>query len=68
MYFDGKTIKSPDIVELLGVTLDKNISFKRHMQNICHKANNKMKALFRRNFAKPGTSASISRGIYIIKF
>ena len=68
MYFDGKTIKSPDIVKLLGVTLEKNISFKRHMQNICHKANNKTKALFRRNSAKPGTSTSISRGIYIIKF
>ena len=68
MYFDGKTFKSPDTVDLLGVTLDKNISFKRYMQNICHKANNKTKALFRRNSAKPGTSTSISRGIYIIKF
>ena len=45
MSFDEKTIKSSDAVELLGITLDKNISFKRHMQNICHKANNKTKAL-----------------------
>ena len=36
MSFDGKTIKSSDTVELLGITLDKNI---------CHKANNKTKAL-----------------------
>ena len=47
MSFDGKSIKSSDTVELLGITLDKNISFKRHIQNICHKANNKTKALFR---------------------
>ena len=54
MSFDGKTIKSLDTAELLGITLDKNIKFKRHMQNICPKANNKTKALFRirkfRNF------------------
>ena len=47
MPFDGKTIKSSDTVELLGITLEKNINFKRHIQNICHKANNKTKALFR---------------------
>ena len=40
-------IKSSDTVELLGITLDKNINFKRHIQNICHKANNKTKGLFR---------------------
>ena len=45
--FDGKTIKSSDTVELLGITLDKNINFKRHIQNICYKANSKTKALFR---------------------
>ena len=47
MFFDGKTIKSSDTVELLGITLDKNINFKRHIQNICRKANNKTKALLR---------------------
>ena len=45
MSFDGKTIKSSATVELLGITLDKNINFKQHMQNICRKANNKTKAL-----------------------
>ena len=34
--FDGKTIKSSDTVELLGITLDKNINFKRRIENICH--------------------------------
>ena len=47
MSFDGKTIKSSDTVELLGITLDKNINFNRHIQHICQKANNKTKALFR---------------------
>ena len=46
MSFDGKIIKSSDAVEL-GITLDKNINFKRHIQNICRKANNKTKALLR---------------------
>ena len=52
-FFDGKTITSSDTVELRGITLDKNIYFKRHIQNICHKANNKTKVLSRiRKFLK----------------
>ena len=47
MPFAGKTITSSDTVELLQINLDKNIKFKRHKQNICHKANNKTKALLR---------------------
>ena len=47
MSFDGKIIRSPDTVELLGITADKNINFKRHILNIYHKASNKTKALFR---------------------
>ena len=29
--FDGKTIKSSDSVELLGITLDKNINFTKYL-------------------------------------
>ena len=47
MYFDGKSIKSSDTVELLGITRDKNINFKLHIETICHKANNKSKSFFR---------------------
>ena len=47
MSFDGKTIKSSDRVELFWITLDKNINFKWHIQNIYLKANNKTKALLR---------------------
>ena len=54
MSFDGKTITSSDTVELFGITLDKNFIFKRHIQNICQKANNKTKTLFRtRKFLNP---------------
>ena len=47
MCFYGKTITSSDTVELLGITLEKNINFKQHIQKVCHKANKKTKALFR---------------------
>ena len=47
MSFVGKAIKSSSTVELLGITLDKNLNFKSHIENICCKANNKIKALFR---------------------
>ena len=51
---EEKTIKSSDTVELLGISLDKSLNFKRHIQNICHKANNKTKALFRlKKICKP---------------
>ena len=54
MSFDGKTIKSSDTIELLGITLNKNINFKRHIQNICRKANNETKVLLRiRKICKP---------------
>ena len=45
MSFEGQTTKSSDTVELLRFTLDKNINFKRDVQNISRKANNKTKAL-----------------------
>ena len=47
MSFVGKAIKSSSTVELLGITLDKNLNFKSHIENICCKANKKIKAIFR---------------------
>ena len=53
MSFNGKSITSSDTVGLLGITIDKNINLKWHIQNICHKANNRTKAFFRmRKFLK----------------
>ena len=43
--FVGKT-KSSGRVGLLGIALDKNVNFKSHIENICCKANNNIKALF----------------------
>ena len=46
MCFDRQTINLLARVNVFGITLDKNINFKWHMQNICHKANKEIKALF----------------------
>ena len=45
--FVGKAIKSSSTVELLDITLGKKLNFKSHIENICCKANNEIKALFR---------------------
>ena len=37
----GKVIRSCSTDELLGITSDKNLNFKTHIENICCKANNK---------------------------
>ena len=47
MSFDGKTVISSSTVELPDITLGKNLNFKSHIENICCKTNNKIKALFR---------------------
>ena len=47
MSFVGKAMKSTGTAELLGITLDKNLDFKSHIEDICCKGNNKIKALFR---------------------
>ena len=44
MSFDGETIKSSGTIELFGITPDKNISSKPHIQ-IFSQRNNKTKAL-----------------------
>ena len=51
MPITGEKVRSLNTVELLGVTSDKNITFKVHVENICCKVSNKIRALFRvRNF------------------
>ena len=46
MPFSGKAIKSSSTVAILGITLDKQLNFNSHIENICCKGNNKIKALF----------------------
>ena len=45
--FVGKAIKSSRTVELLGIALDRDLNFKSRIENVCCKANNNIKALFR---------------------
>ena len=67
MSFVGKAIKSSSQVELLSITLDKNLNFKSHIENICCKANNKIKALFRiRSFLTLEQAKVLAEAIYII--
>ena len=46
MSFVVKAIKSLSTVELRGITFDKNLDFKSHIDNLCCKANNKVKTIF----------------------
>ena len=38
------TVKEPDEVELLGITIDKTLNFKKHIKNLCHTAQHKLHA------------------------
>ena len=40
-------VKESDHVELLGITIDKHLSFKKHIENLCRNANLKPHALRR---------------------
>ena len=38
-------VKESDHVELLGITIDKHLDFKKHIENLCWNANYKQHAL-----------------------
>ena len=40
-------LKNCKEVEILGITLDRNLNFERHIKNICRKAGQKLSALLR---------------------
>ena len=44
---DGNDIESEDNQFLLGVTIDSNLSFNKHFNNLCKKASTKLNALAR---------------------
>ena len=44
---DGHVITSSENVKFLSVTIDKKLSFKEHISNLCKLANNKANALLR---------------------
>ena len=67
MSFYGKAIKSSSPVELIGITLDKNLNFKSHTENICSKANDKISYFSNSKFSYTQTSKGFDREVYIIK-
>ena len=38
------TVKEPDEVELLGITIDKTLNFKKRIKNLCRTAQHKLHA------------------------
>ena len=66
MSFARRTIKSSNTAELLGVTLDKNINFKSHIENICCKAYNKIRALLRARSFLTLEKAKVLADAYIL--
>ena len=66
--FFEKRVGSSNTVELLGVTLGKNINFKSHIKNICGKTNNNVRALSQvRNFLTFEQAKVFSKCICVIK-
>ena len=45
--FNNLAIKNSKEVEILGITLDRNMNFYTHIKNICRKAGQKLSALLR---------------------
>ena len=69
MIFDGNTIKSSGTVDLLGITLDKNINFKRHIENICCEENSKTKTDFCiKEFLNQEQAQNFGRDTYSAQF
>ena len=44
---NGLNLKNCKEVEVLGITIDRNLNFKGHIKNICRKAGQKLSALLR---------------------
>ena len=69
MSFIGKAIKSSSTADLRGITLDKNLSFKTHIENICCKTNSKTKAPFRiRSFLTLEQSKALTEAYVLSNF
>jgi len=47
LYFDGKALQPQDEIEILGVSYDKKLTFKTHIENIVRKASRKIASLRR---------------------
>ena len=62
-------IKESDCQQLLGITFDKNLNFKRHIEDLCRKANQKIHALARlSNYIDPVKSEILMNSFIISQF
>ena len=46
-YYDNFTLKNSNEEEMLGVTIDRKLTFLQHAKKMCHKADQKLSALLR---------------------
>ena len=46
-YYDNLTLKNSNEEEILGVTIDKKLTFHQHIKKMCRKAGQKLSALLR---------------------
>ena len=47
LHFQGNTIESSECLKLLGVTIDEQLNFNTHINEICKKASQKVDAILR---------------------
>ena len=47
LYYDNLTLKNSHEEEILGVTIDRKLTFHQHTKEICRKADQKLSALLR---------------------
>ncbi|CAK1577839.1 unnamed protein product [Parnassius mnemosyne] len=62
---DGVELQFSDRVKILGLTIDKNINFKPHLDDVCRKAINIYKMVSRAARAHWGLNSEIIRTIYL---
>ena len=56
-------------VEILGITIDRNLNFKGHRKNICRKAGQKLSALLRiSSHINTGKKALLYKPVHLLPF
>lgn len=68
-YIQGVKTSSSDCVKLLGVVIDSNLNFQKHVSTICNKAGGKTKALLRiKPYISSKTAMSICNAYILSQF
>ena len=64
-----KAISSQNEVEILGLTIDKNLKFEKYISKICQSASGQLHALYRLNrYLKPETRSSVINSFILSNF